>query len=645
MLQVLAVLCALANGAAARVASNPAADSSASSANLHIFGVEIGGPEDGFSLTDKAAFESAKALGARSIDLRPVWSVLEPAPGVYDWSTLDTALAHARAVDLPVTITLRFFDDQVPAWFADENMIDQNGETFSGYGFKGVHRSPSYWGPTARPAYLRLVDALVRRYRGNSSICAWQFFYGYNDSFYMGMWNGKQTVYDYSEFSQEHYRLYLRRQKHLSLRGVNERYGASYKRWDELRQPRPLFGELNVTRAWHDFQDYRMWSIACMFDDMDQSVRTLDKRPLIMYYGGSPHFAAHQLSVYDVGLRLLKKHGGMLDVTCFEDPVPAEVGTGIVRSYGVTPMAEAWQVPPPLKDFRRLFFNMFAQGVTSYQLVGSWKKLEASPEEFSRTAEVFDEMADAKPIRAPVAGLISYRSILSCIPARPYINPTLAMIPKLQENQYSLDWHSDMSPLDDLSTYPALLDANSEVLERRVVERLERYVKHGGRLALLSRSGKYVLESGRPDYVLLERLRCPEPNNAGLVSWSYGKGHVLRLGADPDWSTAEGVNTLLRIMEWLQVARPVTATPGTLAAVSGNSRKEVFVALFSPGAEPAESVFTIRPGILDPARHYRASSLFAPETEPKSLTATEAEAGVKLTFAPYELKLLKLSAE
>ena len=46
-----------------------------------------------------------------------------------------------------------------------------------------------------------------------------------------------------------------------------------------------------------------MWSIERMFDDMFRTVRQLDPRPLIMYYGGSLHHSAHQLSVYDIGLQ------------------------------------------------------------------------------------------------------------------------------------------------------------------------------------------------------------------------------------------------------------------------------------------------------------------------------------------------------
>ncbi|MBI2431541.1 MAG: hypothetical protein HYV26_01575 [Candidatus Hydrogenedentes bacterium] len=409
-----------------------------------------------------------------------------------------------------------------------------------------------------------------------------------------------------------------------------------------MRQPMPAFDTLNVTLAWHDFQDYRLWTIAQMFGAMDKTVRRYDDRPLIMYYGGSLHHSAHQLSVYNVGLGLLKKYGGVLDVTCFEDPVPAEIGSGIVRSYGVPLMCEAWQIPPPLRDHRRLFFQAFALGAKSYQLVGDWANMEMPVAEFQRTAEVFKEMAAAEPLRAPVAGLISYRTIMSFIPARNYINPTLALVPKLQEHQYSLDWRSDMGPLN-LEGYPALLDANSEVLAGEVIEQLGNYVEQGGRLALLVRSGRYALEDGRPEYPLLTRLQCPNPNSTEVETWTLGQGQVLRVGQDQDWSTDAGLQTLLRLMDFLQVQRPISATPGVLAALSRGAGDILYATVFNPVDVAQETTLSIASGILPSGKEYHCSDLFTPETAPTSTISGSLESGFPISLSPYQLCVLKLT--
>jgi hypothetical protein len=642
---VTVILLVLLTGAVAHAADPAAEEARRRAAELRLFDLEIGGGVEGeFNLTDHSKFESAKRAGAHSIDLQPVWTTLEPRPGVFDWSTLDAGVSNAASVGLPVTITLRFFDEQIPAWLAGENMLDQDGRPFYGYAHE-KSRMLSYWGPQGRQSYLRIVEAMVRRYRANPAVLAWQFFYGFIDSFYLGMLEGRKSVYDYSQFSQEKYRYYLSRVEKLSLAALNRRYGTSYGSWVEVKQPKPTFNALNVTPVWHDFQDYRMWSIERMFDDIDRTVRRLDARPLIMYYGGSLHHAAHQLSVYDIGLRLLRKYGGTLDITCFEDPVVAEVGSGFVREYGVPLMVEAWQVPPPLPDYRRLLFQAFALGVKSHQMVGNWEKMEISPDEFRRTSRVFPEVAESEPVRAPVAALFSYRSILSYIPARSYINPTLAMIPELQKHQYSLDWHSDLSPLSDLDRYPALLDANSEVLTRSVIEALVRYVERGGRLALLTRSGRYALEDGRPDYPLLARLHCPHPSSAEVETWSFGKGQVMRVGRPMDWKSPEGVATLLKLMDWLHVQRPLTATAGIMASVSRGKKGELYVALFSPSPQARTATFALSPTLLQKGHRYRFSNLFNADENAGQAGTETLTGGVPVTFGPEELKVLKITPE
>jgi hypothetical protein len=308
-------------------------------------------------------------------------------------------------------------------------------------------------------------------------------------------------------------------------------------------------------------------------------------------------------------------------------------------------MAEAWQVPPPLTDHRRLMFQAFALGVKSYQMVGNWEKMEISPDEFRRTSKVFLEEAESEPIRAPVAALFSYRSILSFIPARSYINPTLAMIPQLQQHQYSLDWHSDLSPLNDLDRYPALLDANSEVLTHSVIELLGRYVERGGRLALLNRSGRYALEDGRPDYPLLTRLHCPYPSSTEVENWSFGKGQVMRVGKPMDWKSPEGIETLLKLMGWLHVERPVTATTGVLAAASRGRQGEIYVALLSPSPQARAATFALSPTLVQIGHRYRFSNLFNAEEKTVQVEADALAGGVPVTFAPEELKVLKITSE
>jgi hypothetical protein len=147
---VLSIVLLLCDIASVR-GQNASSEAMRRAAGLRLYGVEIGGPEDGFSLTNRLHFESAWRTEANFLDLRPIWSTLEPRPGEYDWSSLDAGLSNAAAVGLPVTITMRFYDRQVPAWLSGENMLDQDGRTH--FGYSGIEsstcsmkrRSRSWW--------------------------------------------------------------------------------------------------------------------------------------------------------------------------------------------------------------------------------------------------------------------------------------------------------------------------------------------------------------------------------------------------------------------------------------------------------------------------------------------------------------------
>ena len=204
-----------------------------------------------------------------------------------------------------------------------------------------------------------------------------------------------------------------------------------------------------------------------------------------------------------------------------------------------------------------------------------------------------------------------------------------------------------------LDRYPALLDANSEVLDKRVADRLVRDVKQGGRLALLSRSGRYTV-GGSADYALLDRLQCPRRDNEGTVcrgltncmeNWSLGKGHVARVGTDVDWNSPEGVQVLLKLIEWLQVERPITATPGVLAALSRDAQGSFFATLFWPNKEPGAASFAVRKGLLDQSRRYRIRNLFDGNANPISADCKNLEDGMPVSFIAHELKVLKFSPE
>ncbi len=93
----------------------------------------------------------AVQAGARRLwDSGVTWAALEPAPGSFDWSTLDGEVAAARAAGAEVTLTL----GMTPTWASSQPSLA------SAYGA----------GATAMPSSLAdwdgYVSAVVNRYRG-----------------------------------------------------------------------------------------------------------------------------------------------------------------------------------------------------------------------------------------------------------------------------------------------------------------------------------------------------------------------------------------------------------------------------------------------------------------------------------------------
>lgn len=102
---------------------------------------------------------------------------------------------------------------------------------------------------------------------------------------------------------------------------------------------------------------------------------------------------------------------------------------------------------------------------------------------------------------------------------------------------------------------------------------------------------------------------------------------------------------LLKLMEWLQVERPITATFGVPAALSRDAEGSLFATLFWPNKEPGAASIAIRRGLLDQSRRYRIRNLFEGNASPISADCKSLEDGMPISFTENELKVLKFSPE
>jgi hypothetical protein len=117
----------------------------------------------------------------------------------------------------------------------------------------------------------------------------------------------------------------------------------------------------------------------------------------------------------------------------------------------------------------------------------------------------------------------------------------------------------------------------------------------------------------------------------------------MRVAEEKEWRCPEGAQTLDKLMEWLRVERPVTATPGILASVSRGTRGQFYVTLLRQNAEAGGGTFRLRTGLLALGRHYTVANLFEENPESRKVEAAALERGVPVSFAAHELKVLRLA--
>ena len=137
-----------------------------------LFGVDYY-PEQWERSLWKSDFRRMREMGFRSVRMMEfAWALLEPAPGRFDFSLFDEAIALAASNGLSVVLgtpTASF-----PAWLykKDPGMVQIHPSGV--YRDFGTRRQACYNSTTYRRAASKIVDALARRYGKHPAVIGWQ---------------------------------------------------------------------------------------------------------------------------------------------------------------------------------------------------------------------------------------------------------------------------------------------------------------------------------------------------------------------------------------------------------------------------------------------------------------------------------------
>ena len=177
-------------------------------------------------------FLQEAASVSRDIEVIVPWPLVEPLPGVYDWSAVDRYLDTAATNGLRVMIWASVRAEDFPEWMPGTCMANEEGDVFShfAYLFHGMHPNYFHSRDISEPC-MRFFEAVAQRYRSHPAL----------DGYYLCMEHPGDAPFrdwyeGYSRESVEDFRRFCRAQWR-TIKDVNARWGTHFRSWDDLGAP------------------------------------------------------------------------------------------------------------------------------------------------------------------------------------------------------------------------------------------------------------------------------------------------------------------------------------------------------------------------------------------------------------------------
>lgn len=221
-------------------------------------------------------FLQEAATVSRDVEVIVPWPLVEPLPGVYDWSAVDRYLDAAATNGLRVLLWISVRAEDFPEWMPAAPMANEEGDVFShfAYLFHGMH--PNYFHSAAvRAPCMRFFEAVAQRYRSHPAL----------DGYYLCMEHPGDAPFrdwyeGYSRESVEDFRR-LARERWPDLAALNARWGTRFATWGELAPPARDEASLRYLLDWLRF---KVDAFEAFHQDFVRAVRRQDAVRLAMVY-------------------------------------------------------------------------------------------------------------------------------------------------------------------------------------------------------------------------------------------------------------------------------------------------------------------------------------------------------------------------
>jgi hypothetical protein len=451
---------------------------------------------------------------------------LEVLPGVYNFKALDRYLDLCADYGMKATVSFRHYD-----LFGEYNWqkytrqrsfdnVEINQHNYGSFDFSDT-RIADAWKDAARKVWLR--------YKEHPAFLGYYFYSVAGElSVIDKPWHGINV--GHNQASATAFQKYLSDELKLSLQNVNDRWGTSYKSWEEIESPQPTF-ELGATpdlrMQWMDFcefkkyQDERFW-----YEEIVRDVRGFDDHHVIICHNGV-HIPTANYGLQDYshnGGNHWKQHEKALQAAW-------EKGTGQITEphnphywgqHG-DPQERGWVLDHSV-------YCMLAQGGGGCANLGTyWLNRPPRLVDHYGGSFSYDRAEKFKPI---LNELVQTRLVMPSSkvgvlhdPATLFAKHRTIFHQRLQDLRRWFELlktdgiaYSEMvlpngewSP--DLETFKLLVpNALDEVMSRRNIDKLNDLVRAGAKMVLPANVGRYSADEPGEQFVLLRALGIEPPS-------------------------------------------------------------------------------------------------------------------------------------
>lgn len=459
-----------------------------------------------------------REFGANYFQVRIMWSQVETAPGVYDFSCIDPYVKMAKRCGLWLQIDLDsgYPGWSVPSWYRDQCMVSSTGKSE----LPGNASTP-YWAP-ARQEGLKLLQALLKHYQNTPEIISWNAWTGgWLDGFYLIHGDPKIVgMQDYSSWSQAKFREYVQNVLSLSLDQANSRYGLKLQKWEELVQPSPRMEEIDLRPYWRDFMNYRMWSVGEAQKQATQLVAAGMPKSMSEYlYGGGIGYLGRIGGDFDRGVENARTLGASMHYTGSPGAETQTYLGAAMRRFGVPFSIETGGTPAAPPEHQHAIFELLSQNASVYTYIrsGIWGTLVVPRADygFGEHRPALERLKGAMPVGLTAAVVYPYSDMI-IDPWNRHLKGTQSandFVRRMETVGYNIDLYTDRTRNVAWKEYPVVIAAFPQALDPLFVEEILRYVREGGKLVVFSKTGEFTPGEEKTRFALLKALGC-DPTQA-----------------------------------------------------------------------------------------------------------------------------------